>query len=596
MAVAAVLVTGGGVTALIISQGKDNSGGAKGGSSASAGAPTGPSAEARKGFDAAIGNVVNASDKKGGTLRLASGADADSWDPARSYYGWVWNFQRLYTRALFTYDVKPGKQGLTVVPDLASAKPQVSADGRTYTVRLKPGLKFEDGTAITSKDVKYGIERVFAQDVLTGGPTYLIEALDQGQNYRGPYKDGTSGKTGLKAITTPDDLTLVFRLAKPDSRFPYVLAMGATSPVPQSRDTGAEYGTKPVSSGPYRFESYTPGKSLLLVRNDHWNRSSDPLRKALPDRVELTVATDADRVAAQVIEGTADLDVQQAGLSPSAASRVLGDPKLRDDADAPANGFLRYVSLVSTIAPLDNAHCRKAVLYAADTNAFQNARGGPTSGSRHGNMLPPVFPGADAYDPFALTSGKPQPEKAKEELRACGKPKGFSTKLLVRSTRAKEIQSAEALRQALRTVGIAVEIERLDTMEFLDAAGSPSTVRSKGYGLMMVGWGADFPQGSSFLQPLADGRLILPAGNSNHAQINDLAINALFDQAEAATDAAEATELYRRINHKVTDGAYYLPVAAEKTLNYRNPRLTNVYVHQAYGMIDFQALGTSDGR
>lgn len=589
----AVALAGGGITALVVNLGKDkkNDAGTRGGGSkpSSGDTTTTPAA----GFDAAIDKVVNPSTKKGGTLRLATTHDADSWDPARTYFGWVWNVQRLYSRTLFTYDAKPGAKGLELVPDLAEAAPEVSSDGKTYTVRIRSGLKFEDGTPITSGDVKYAIERTFAVEDISGGPTYLMELLRQGQNYRGPYKD--TGRTGLKSVKAPDDRTIVFRLDAPDSRFPHLLAMGATAPVPKSADTGARYGLKPVASGPYRFDSYSPNKSLVLVRNPHWNPATDPVRKALPDRVELNISTAQEQVAMQLMAGTTDLDASQTGLPPAAAAKLMADPKLKAHADAPFSGIIRAVAMVSNTAPFDNEHCRKAVLYAVDTTALQTAQGGPITGSLHGNMLPPTIPGSDDYDPFGLTTGKPRLDKAKEELAACGRPNGFTTKLVVRDNRPKDVASAEALKQALKAADIQVEIEQLEFSRYFDTAGNPSEVENKGYGLIMTNWSPDFPHGSNFLQPLADGRLIVPSGNTNYAQVDDPAINNLLDQATAETDPDEVTELYRTLNHKLTDGAHYLPVAAARSLNYRNPRLTNVYVSQAYGMVDIQALGVSGG-
>ncbi|WFB10517.1 ABC transporter substrate-binding protein [Streptomyces sp. LX-29] len=589
IAIAAALV-GGGITALVENLGKDKNKSNNTGTGKSRGSssPSGDTTSAA-GFDAAVDKVVNPSSKKGGTLRLATAMDADSWDPARAYYGWVWNVQRLYSRTLLTYDAKPGAKGLELVPDLAEAQPEVSPDGKTYTVRIKSGLKFEDGTPITSQDVKYAIERTFAADVIDGGPTYLTELLDQGQNYRGPYKD--SGGTGLKSVEAPDERTLVFRLDEPDSRFPHLLAMGATAPVPKSKDTGARYGSKPVASGPYRFDSYSPGKSLVLVRNSHWNPATDPMRKALPDRIELTVSAAPEQVAAHLMAGTADLDASQVGLPPAASAKLMADPKLKANADAPFSGVIRTVAMVSNTAPFDNKHCRKAVLYAADTTALQTAQGGPTTGSRYGNMLPPTVPGSDAYDPFDLTTGKPRLAKAKEELVACGRPNGFATKLVVRNNRPKDVASAEVLKQALKAAGIQVEIEQLEFTRYLDTVGNPSEVENKGYGLIMTNWGSDYPHGSGFLPPLADGRLILPNSNTNYAQVDDPAINTLFDQATAETDPDKVTELYRALNHRLTDGAHYLPVVAVRSLNYRNPRLTNVYVSRAYGMVDLQAVG-----
>ncbi|WP_033214808.1 ABC transporter substrate-binding protein [Kitasatospora phosalacinea] len=566
-------------------------GGSKGGGSG------GDKADGSKaGFNAAAEKVVNPSDKKGGTLEMWTTTDVDSLDPGRAYYASVWNYERFYTRTLLAFDGKPGKDGLNLVPDLASAKPEISADAKTYTFKLKPGLKFEDGSVITSKDVKYGIERIFAQDVISGGPTYLINELDQGQGYKGPYTDSDPDKLGLKSVQTPDDTTIVFTLAKPNSDFPYLLAMGSAAPVPQKLDTGAQYGQKPVSSGPYKFKSVEPGKGYELVRNENWDPASDPFRKALPDVVKLTVTTNADDMDARLLANTADLDWAQTGLSQAAQVKVLQDQALKANTDDPYNGFIRYVSLVPAVAPFDNVHCRNAVLYAADTTALQTARGGSVSGSLFGSMLPPNILGSDDYDPFGLTKGKPNIEKAKEELKACGKPEGFKTTIAVRGNKPKEVNSAVALQTALKAANIDVTVDQYDGKLISSVIGAPDVVKSKGYGLIVMGWGADYPTGSGYLQPLVDGRFITSNGNNNYSEINDPEINGWFDQAAQQTDPAKAAEFYKKINHKAIDGAYYLPMVADKALNWRNPRLTNVYITDAFGEVDFQALGVSDGK
>ncbi|QNP64987.1 ABC transporter substrate-binding protein [Streptomyces genisteinicus] len=585
IALTVALVAGGGVTGVVLKMRADDRKEQTQGQGDGKGDAT-----PAKGFDAAVGHVVNASDKKGGTLRLVSSQDADSWDPARSYYGWVWNTQRLYTRTLLTYAPEPGGKGLELVPDLAEAEPEVSADGRTYTLTLRSGLTFEDGSPITSADVKYGIERTFAQDLLAGGPTYLVEKLDQGQDYPGPYRGGA---TGLKSVGTPDDRTIVFTLAEADSQFPYLLTLGATAPVPRAKDTGKDYGTKPVSSGPYRFDSYEPGRRLVLVRNENWDAASDPLRKALPDKVELTVTNDPEAAEARLLAGDADLDAAQTGLSQQAVIKVLGDEKLKTDADNPHSGYLRMVTMISKTAPLDNADCRKALVYATGTDNLRSARGGPSFGSLHGNTLPPTLLGADSYDPFGVAKGKQQLDKAAEALKACGKPDGFTVKAAVRGENVKDVTMATALRNQLKAAGITLEIEEFDDFGgYYSAIGSPSTQKKKNIAVLILGWGADYPTGAGFLQPLADSRQLRPSGNSNYAQIEDPRIDELFDKAAAETDPAAAGRIYQEINHRVTDGAYYLPIMADKTVAYRNPRLTNVYVHQAFNLIDIQALGT----
>jgi len=106
----------------------------------------------------------------------------------------------------------------------------------------------------------------------------------------------------------------------------------------------------------------------------------------------------------------------------------------------------------------------------------------------------------------------------------------------------------------------------------------------------------DWRSGTGYLQPLIDATFILKNGNYNLPEINDPQIESLFQQAATETDPVRAGQLYNQMNKIVMDGAYYVPITDDAALNYRNPRLTNVYVQQAYGMIDFQALGTSDGK
>ncbi|WP_424211660.1 ABC transporter substrate-binding protein [Streptomyces sp. BI20] len=563
--------------------GGDSDGGSKG-------APKGP------GFDAAVNAVANPSTEKGGDLRLWSPQDVDYLDPARAYYGWVWNLQRLYVRQLLAYDSKPGKDGTKVVPDLAEALPVVSNDGKTYTLKLKDGVKFEDGTPITSKDVKYGIERTFAQDVLSGGPTYLIDILDQGQKYPGPYKDTDPDKLGLKSVQTPDDKTIVFNLATANSDFPYLLAMPTSSPVPKAKDNGATYTNKPVATGPYKIESFTASKGAKFVRNDQWDPKTDKIRTALPDTVTYTYTTNPDDMDQRLISGDIDLAVDGTGMQQAGKNKVLKDPKLKASADNPFTGYIRYFAFPQTVAPFDNIECRKAVIYAADPKSLQTARGGPTSGDLGANMLPPGVPGSDKkYDPFGLTAGKPQEDKAKAALAACGKPGGFETTIAVRNNRAPEVKTAESLQASLAKVGIKAKIDQFDGKLSSSVIGSPENVKKKGYGIIVMGWGADYNSGAGFLQPLVDSAFILPNGNNNYTELRDKEIDELFDKAAGAASPEAAAAIYADINKKVMEKALYLPINFDKAFVYHNPRLTNVYFNESMGKIDLATIGIAGG-
>ncbi|GAA2289628.1 ABC transporter substrate-binding protein [Streptomyces hawaiiensis] len=561
----------------------------------------GGSKDGAAGFDAANNKVAQASlAKKGGTLKFAGAQDADSWDTTRGYYGFMWNFSRYYSRQLVTSKTEPGKAGTELTPDLATGLAKISDDGKTYQYTLRDGVTWEDGKPITSKDVKYGIERVWAQDVLSGGPVYLKDVLDPKGEYQGPYKDKSADKLGLKAIETPDDRTIVFKLPQANSDFEEMLALTSASPVRQDQDTKSKYGLHPFSSGPYKFQSYNPGKDLTLVRNTQWKQASDPIRKAYPDKITVKFFSNANDMDARLIAGDYDLDINQTGMSPQGRTTALKQHK--GNLDNPISGYIRYAVFPQTVKPFDNIECRKAVIYGADHVSLQTARGGPIAGGDIGtNMLPPAVPGAEGqkYDPYEIAGAnkKGNAAKAKEALKACGKPNGFKTTIAVRNNKPSEVATAESLQASLKKVGITADIDQYDGSQSSGIIGSPSNVKKKNYGIIIMGWGPDFPSVQGYGLPLWDSSYILESGNNNFAMIKDKAIDGLFDKYVTTLDDAGKTKIATEINHKVMEGGYYLPFVFEKFINWRSSRLANVYTTDAYsGMYDFVNLGLKSAK
>ncbi|GHK04533.1 peptide ABC transporter substrate-binding protein [Streptomyces sp. Y2F8-2] len=556
----------------------------------------GGSKDGAAGFNAANDKVAQASMvKKGGELKFASAQDADSWDTTRGYYGMAWNFMRYYSRQLVTYKTEPGKAGAELQPDLATDMGKVSDGGKTYTFTLRDGLTWEDGKPITSKDVKYGIERQWAQDVLSGGPVYLKNVLDPKNAYKGPYKDSSADHLGLKAIDTPDDKTVVFHLPEANSDFLQMIALPSASPVRQDKDTKSKYALRPFSSGPYKFQSYDPGKDLVLVRNASWKQSSDPVRKAYPDKISIKFFTNANDMDQRLIAGDYDLDLNQTGMSPQGRTVALKQHK--GNLDNPVSGYIRYATFPQSVKPFDNIHCRNAVIYGADHVSLQTARGGPIAGGDIGtNMLPPSVPGSEGqkYDPFGLAGANKNGNvaKAKEELKACGQPNGFSTTIAVRNNKPVEVATAQSLQASLKKIGINAQIDQYDGSQTTGIIGSPDNVKKKGYGIIIMGWGPDFPSVQGYGLPLWDSSYINESGNQNYALIKDKTIDGLFDQYTKATTPAQQTQIATEINHKVMEGGYYLPFVFEKFINWRSNRLANVYTTNAYsGEYDFVNLG-----
>jgi peptide/nickel transport system substrate-binding protein len=553
----------------------------------------GPSTGSGTAGGGAVGGIHNPSDATGGTLRFANSGDWDSLDPADTYYAYSFNFIRNYGRALLMFKSAPGQQGATLVPDLAESLGRSSDDSKTWTYTLRQGVKFEDGAPVTSKDVKYAVERSLDKTTFPNGPTYFNDLLDR-QGYTSPYSDPDPDKLGLKAIETPDDRTIVFRLRKAFSGFDYLAQLPATMPVPQAKDTGSKYKEHVVSTGPYMFQTNELGKRFTMVRNPHWDPATDPNRQPLPDRITVDLNVNADDVDNRLISGDLDVSIEGAGVGPSAQGRILADQDLRANTDSALVARLWFTALNSDVAPLDNIHCRKAVLYAADRTGYQRAYGGPTGGEIATNVLPPVIPGAERFDLYPSPNNAGDIAKARDELAQCDQPDGFNTSISYRAERPKEKATAEALQQSLARAGIRLEIKPYPLTDYGRLyAGKPDFAKSNGLGLMVFGWGADWPDGYGFLSQLVDSRVIRATGGNTNLGIKDPAIDQLLDQALLTTDTAAREQIWVDIDRKVMEGAFVLPGVWAKGLLYRPPNLTNVFITDGFQMYDYLALGTT---
>lgn len=555
----------------------------------------GGSAATTAGYDAANNAVVNPSTHKGGTLTFADSSTPDSTDPGNTYYAFMWNFSRLYTRELVTYKSAPGTAGLQLVPDLATSLGQVSSDGLTWTYHLKPGQKLEDGSPITSSEIKYAVERTYAKDVLPNGPGYFQQILKDG-TYPGPYKDTAADHLGLTSVTTPNPLTIVFHLAAPFADFNYVVAMPQTAPVPVAVDQnsatgGANYQLHPVSSGPYMFQSYTLDKQFTLVPNPNWNAATDPNRAQLPDKIVMDLNVNAADIDNRVMSGAYSVDAAGTGVQAAARSKILTTPSLKAQADDALSGFLWFTYI--NVKTIPNAHCRKAIEYAANKITLQNAFGGPIGGDIASTVMPPNITGYQKFDYYnALSKPSGDITNAKKELALCGQPNGFSINMAYRSDRLKEVAVEAALQQALGQVGIKVSPLGFTAGKYYtDFAGVPTYVHSHDIGLATGGWAADWPDGYGFLYYLTAGPAIQAAGNTNVEELNDPTANSLFTKASASKDPASETAIWAQIDKIAMQQASILPMVYAKSLLYRGPNLTNVYVDSYYGMYNYAVLG-----
>jgi len=528
-------------------------------------------------YNAALTGTVNPARGPGGTLRLARTSGFDSLDPGNTYYAFAWNFLRLFGRTLVAFRPAAGRAGQQLVPDLAESLGSSEDGGSTWTYRLRRGLLFEDGSEITAHDVRYAIERSnFRPELLSGGPVYFRHHLD-----------------AIDAVEVPDPYTLVFRLPRPFAAFDYLVTLPSTVPVPQALDTGTGYAARPMASGPYRIAEYRPDERLVLDPNPRWSAETDPVRRRRARRIELELGVDGQEVDDRLLSGAIDIDAAGVGVQPGTLARILADPGLRRQTDNPLIGFTWMYAINAKVEPLGDLHCRRAVQYATDKAAMQDAYGGPLGGDIAGTILPPTLDGHRDVDRYPCgPQQRGDFDRATAELADAGRPGGFRTRIAARVDRLKEFAAAQALSASLAQVGIEAEVVPFQSGDYFDRyAGVPEYVHAQGIGIIMFGWGADFPDGFGFFDQIVHGRSIKASGNHNFAELDLPAVNALLEDGARATDPRTRAEIWAEIDRAVMEDASICPYLHAKSVLYRGPRATHVHVSGAYGMYDYASLG-----
>jgi peptide/nickel transport system substrate-binding protein len=370
--------------------------------------------------------------------------------------------------------------------------------------------------------------------------------------------------------------------------------------VQKAKDKGLSYANSIASTGPYKIESYTPDKQMNLIRNPNWDQSTDPIRKALPDRIELSLKQEANDIDNRLLAGQVAADVAGVGVQSGTQPKLLSDPAKKQWTDNPVQGFLRFMAISTKVKPLDNIHCRTAVQYATDKISAQTAYGGPVAGGDIATtIIPPTVNGYQKFDiypqVYVKSGGLDQAtlNKAKAELQACGQPNGFSTKITARSDRPKEVAMAQAIQQGLTKVGIKTEIKTFPAGDYFNKyVGAPKYVHDNGIGLMLMAWAADWPTGFGFLSQIIDGRAIKPSGGNNLPEEDNPAINDALDKAIGNTDDAVRTKSWGDIDMMAMKDAVDVPIIYAKALLYRPPFLKNVGITYSYGgMYDYLNMG-----
>ncbi len=538
---------------------------------------------------------------KGGTLNMLGTGDITYLDPNISYYSIDQIVLRMFARALFTNPAVEGKTTIAA-PDLATELPTtgnggISADGKTYTIKLVQGAKWDTTPArqITAADVVRGVKRTCNpvqpfggipdfQDLIVGYKPFCDAFAKAGSTAAaiGTFLE----KTDLPGVVAKDDATVVFTLTHPAAFFLDMLTMPAFSPAPVEINKyvpgSADGAAHTISSGPYKIDSYVATKSIKLSRNPAWDAASDPIRKAYVDNIDINETLTQDSVQQQLETGTPSADMEFDSFTPASQIPALvakGDKNLQIGPSSSSNPYVVF----NTVSPnnnkaLANVKVRQALSFAISRANLIQVMGGPQLNKPLSQVLPePIVGGETKFDLYPYDVAK-----AKTLLTEAGFPNGFSVKFLYRPTSASSLKGFQTIQQDLSKVGIKVVGVPSPSADFYSKYLTVPSVAIRGvWDLSLAGWGADWYGNAalSFFNPLFSGKPSFPPVGSNFGLYDSPAANAAITAAVNAPTQDEAKSLWAAADKAVMTDAPFFPITNPQQPNYHAAQVHNtIYV------------------
>jgi peptide/nickel transport system substrate-binding protein len=412
--------------------------------------------------------------------------------------------------------------GTKIAPLLAADMPTVSADGLSYTVKLRQDVKFSDGTPMTAKDVKFSIDADTA-GAGNGGWGFVNAAID--------------------AVSVVDDYTVEFKLKYPWAPFIADLSIFSNAILPNNYagKTKDEFYQNPIATGPFVFKEWVKGDHATVVKNpNYWQPGKPSL-----DSITWKTMPDANSRKLALQSGQIHVDISPDWSSWSELSNTPGIT-----ATAFPSTEVDMLSMNVQRPPLDDPHVRKAIAYAIDREAIIQAvlygNGTPAN-----SLLPAGVP---YYNP-----NNPGPtldlDVAKAEMAKSSIPGGATIELLINSGDANQASIAQILQSELAQIGITVQITQMEATARKDAEFQTN------YAMTLSLWTMDIPDPDEWATFAIDPD---GGGKSGYTNYNNPAMTALNKQAQQENDPAKRTELYNQIQQQIGEDAanamlYYVP-------------------------------------
>jgi len=542
--------------------------------------------------------------KTGGILTLLEHEPRlDHLDPARIYTGRDLAFMNAFhTRTLVAYNPVPGSAGANLVPDLATNTGVPSNEAKTWKFTLRPGTKFEDGTPITCEHVQYGSSRVFAQDVINNGPTYMLSWLDIPKDkdgnsiYVGPYKSTKEAQAAFnKAVScSKDNRTITFQLNKSIADFNYLATYGVISPVQKKKDTGDKYDLNPQATGPYKIVENSKNQ-LRMVRNTNWSKASDPVRTPYPDEVIIQFGLDEEVIDQIMLEDTIPTAINFGGPLPTNKDKFFNDAKFKNRRMNNSDPYANYIAF--NVKAMPCIEIRQAMYYSRNAKALLDYAGGPAyAGSYATGVISPLV--ATDYAPTKVVGpGSPDfmPEgnitKAKALMYAAKTKCPADYKKATEDGIMMDVRQSVTLNDVIPINEAAYARAGIKVKWNIISSGYYSTVMNpaKQNDTSASGWGADWANASTVIP-----ELFASFGGFNLSQNSgDPAYKAFEDKVNIAmktTDRKKQAAMWKELDAYAMKQMWVLPTTFGKAQEIWGSQLSNVFFwvpqgNPAYGKI-----------
>jgi peptide/nickel transport system substrate-binding protein len=441
---------------------------------------------------------------------------------------------------LLTYEHADGRAGTELIPGLAEALPTIDRGGRRYTLRLRPGLEYSDGTPVRASDFRSAVERLIRLNS-AGTPFYM--------NIVGAERFAETKKGGIAGIETDDGSgRIVIRLREPDGSFSYVLALmyGALLPA----DTPAEDQTAdpPPATGPYVVSKVKPGRSWEYERNPAWAEANGEAMPQLPDghmdRIEFEVRSNPTTQVDEVERG--QVDWMKNPPSPDRYPEIKRKYEGTQFREEPTVSVY-YFWMNNRRPPFDDVRVRRAVNYAIDPEALERIYAGTID--RTQQVLPAQMPGYRKIELY------PHDMRKAKKLMVEADPDDRQVTVWTNNLPPND-EAGEYYQQVLEDLGFEVKLKAVNAATYFTLIGNAGTPD------LDTGWSnwfLDYPHPDDYFAPQLSGESILPNGNTNWANFDDPAIDAEIKDLGRRQLTPEVEREYGDLDEAVMKQAPWAP-------------------------------------